>query len=116
MRTGRHCGSDAWNTSKILFVRDTRRQSGGYVNVAVGKHGEPPVKALLVIVGWCLLLVLCWPLAILAIVLWPFVWLLSLPLRLVGITVDAVFALLRAILFLPARIFGYRGTPTSRPQ
>ena len=74
------------------------------------------MKALLVIVGWCLLLLLCWPLAVLAIVLWPFVWLLSLPFRLVGITVDAAFALLRAILFLPARIFGYRANPTSRPQ
>lgn len=74
------------------------------------------MKALLVIVGWCLLLVLCWPLAILAIVLWPLVWLFSLPLRLVGITVDAMFALLRAILFLPARIFGYRGNPSSRLQ
>jgi hypothetical protein len=74
------------------------------------------VKALLVLVGWCLLLLLCWPLAILAIVLWPLVWLLSLPFRLVGITVDAVFALLRAILFLPARIFGYRSNPTSRSQ
>jgi hypothetical protein len=74
------------------------------------------VKALLVIVGWCLLLVLCWPLAILAIVLWPLVWLLSLPLRLVGITVDAMFALLRAILFLPARMFGYRGNPSNRLQ
>jgi hypothetical protein len=74
------------------------------------------VKALLVIVGWCLLFVLCWPLAILAIVLWPLLWLLSLPLRLIGITVDAMFALLRAILFLPARLFGYRASPTSRPQ
>jgi hypothetical protein len=70
------------------------------------------VKALLVIIGWCLLFVLCWPLAVLAIVLWPLVWLLSLPFRLVAITFDAVFALLRAILFLPARIFGYRGRPT----
>jgi hypothetical protein len=67
------------------------------------------VKALLVIVGWCLLWVLCWPLAVLAIVLWPLVWLLSLPFRLVGITFDALFALLRAVLFLPARVFGYRG-------
>jgi hypothetical protein len=74
------------------------------------------VKALLVIIGWCLLLVLCWPLAILAIVLWPLVWLLSLPLRVVGITLDAVFALLRAILFLPARLFGYRGGSTGHPS
>ena len=72
------------------------------------------MKALLVIVGWCLLLVLCWPLAVLAIVLWPFLWLLSLPFRAVAITIDAMFALLRAILFLPARIFGYRGSSTSR--
>jgi hypothetical protein len=73
------------------------------------------VKVLLVIVGWCLLWVLCWPLALMAIVLWPLVWLLSLPFRLVGITFDAMFALLRAILFLPARLFGYRGGATSRP-
>jgi hypothetical protein len=72
------------------------------------------VKTLLVIVGWCLLLVLCWPLAFLALVLWPLVWLLSLPFRLIGITFDALFALLRAILFLPARLFGYRGGSTSR--
>jgi hypothetical protein len=72
------------------------------------------VKTLLVIVGWCLLLVLCWPLAFLALVLWPLVWLLSLPFRLVGITFEALFALLRAILFLPARLFGYRSGPTSR--
>jgi hypothetical protein len=75
---------------------------------------ERPVKALLAIVGWCLLLVLCWPLAVLAIILWPFLWLLSLPFRAVAITFDALFALLRAMLFLPARIFGYRGGPTHR--
>jgi hypothetical protein len=71
------------------------------------------VKTLLVIIGWCLLLVLCWPLAFLALVLWPLVWLLSLPFRLIGITFDALFALLRAILFLPARLLGYRGGSTS---
>jgi hypothetical protein len=76
---------------------------------------ESPVKALLVIVCWCLLLALCWPLAVLAIVLWPLLWLLSLPFRAVGITFDALFALLRAILFLPARLFGYRGNSTGRP-
>lgn len=53
---------------------------------------------------WCILLVLCWPLAILALVLYPIVWLLTLPFRLVGIAVGGVFSLLRAILFLPARI------------
>jgi hypothetical protein len=74
------------------------------------------VTALLVIIGWCLLFVLCWPLAILAIVLWPFLWLMSLPFRLVAITFDATFALLRAVMFLPARMFGYRGSSTGRPS
>jgi hypothetical protein len=53
---------------------------------------------------WLLLVVVCWPLAILALVLWPVVWLLTLPFRLVGIAVEGVFALLRAIVLLPARI------------
>jgi hypothetical protein len=57
---------------------------------------------------WCVLLVVCWPLALLALVLWPLVWLLSLPFRLVGITFAAAFALLRAVLFLPARLLGGR--------
>ena len=53
---------------------------------------------------WCILLVLCWPLALLALLLYPIVWILLLPFRLVGIAVDGVFELLRAILTLPARI------------
>jgi uncharacterized membrane protein YgaE (UPF0421/DUF939 family) len=57
---------------------------------------------------WCLLLVFCWPLALLALVLYPLVWLLALPFRLVGISVGAVFALLTALLFLPARVLGHR--------
>ena len=55
---------------------------------------------------WLLLLVDCWPLAILALLLWPLVWLLSLPFRLLGIAVDGVFGLLRAIVTLPARMLG----------
>lgn len=57
---------------------------------------------------WLILLVFCWPLALLALVLWPIVWLLTLPFRLVGIAVEGVFALLRALLFLPARVIGGR--------
>ena len=68
---------------------------------------EADMKVLLILIGWCLLFVLCWPVAILAIVAFPIVWLISLPLRLIGITVAAVFALIRAILFLPARILGF---------
>jgi hypothetical protein len=55
---------------------------------------------------WLLLLVVCWPLALLALILWPIVWLLSLPFRLLGIAVDGVFSLLRAIVMLPGRVLG----------
>ena len=53
---------------------------------------------------WCLLLFFCWPLALLALVLYPLVWILTLPFRLVGIAVEGVFELLRAIITLPARV------------
>jgi hypothetical protein len=64
------------------------------------------MKLLLVSIAWCLLFVLCWPLALLVLVLYPLLWLLSLPFRAVGIALDGAFALLRAVLFLPARLLG----------
>jgi hypothetical protein len=64
------------------------------------------MKLLLVSIAWCLLFVLCWPLALLVLVLYPLLWLLSLPFRAVGIAVNGVFGLLRAVLFLPARLLG----------
>jgi hypothetical protein len=57
---------------------------------------------------WLLLVALCWPLALLALLLFPIVWVLTIPFRIIGITVDALFATLKAILFLPARILGAR--------
>jgi len=66
------------------------------------------MKLFIGFVLWCLLFVVSWPLAILALVLYPFVWLISLPLRLIGITIGAAFALIRVILFLPARMLGAR--------
>lgn len=66
------------------------------------------MKSFFVFILWCILFVLCWPLALLALLLWPVVWLLSLPFRLIGITFEALFAFLRAVLFLPARILGHR--------
>lgn len=66
------------------------------------------MRILLLMIGWCLLLVLCWPLAILVLVLFPLVWLLLLPLRLIGLTIEAMFALVGAVLFLPARLLGFR--------
>jgi hypothetical protein len=62
------------------------------------------MKTLLLIVAWCLLFVLCWPLALAALVLWPIVWLLSLPLRIFGVVAGALIAFLKAVLMLPARI------------
>lgn len=67
------------------------------------------MKMLMTFLLWCLLLVLCWPLALIALIAYPIVWLLLIPFRLVGITVDAVLALIKAMLFLPARVLGYKG-------
>ena len=67
------------------------------------EEGAHVVKFLL----WLLLLAVCWPLALLALVLWPVVWLLILPFRLVGIVFEGLFALLRAIVSLPARLLGW---------
>jgi hypothetical protein len=53
---------------------------------------------------WCLLLVLCWPLALLALLAYPFVWLILLPFRLVGIAVTGVLELVRGVILLPARV------------
>jgi hypothetical protein len=61
---------------------------------------------MLTFVLWCILFVLCWPLALLALILYPVVWLLLLPFRLVGIAVEGVLRLFRAVIFLPARVLG----------
>ena len=57
---------------------------------------------------WLLLLVVCWPLALLALVLWPVVWLVTIPFRILGIAVDGVLGLVKAIVTLPARVLGAR--------
>ena len=62
------------------------------------------MKLFIALVLWCLLFVLCWPLALLALVLFPLVWLAALPFRLAAIVVVSVFALVRALLMLPARL------------
>ena len=71
------------------------------------------MNTLAAVLLWCLLLVACWPLALLALVLWPIAWLLSLPFRLVGITFGALFAFLQALLMLPARVLGGGMKPTA---
>jgi hypothetical protein len=72
------------------------------------------LKILFVAVAWCLLFVLCWPLAVLIMVLWPLLWLLSLPFRLLATVLEGLFALFKAVLFLPARLLGHRDPPSAR--
>lgn len=67
------------------------------------------MRVLVLLVLWCILLVLSWPVALAVLVLAPLVWLIALPLRIVGLCVGAVFALVRTLLFLPARVLGHRG-------
>jgi hypothetical protein len=64
------------------------------------------MNLLILLIAWCILFLLCWPLALLVLLLFPFLWLISLPFRLLAFTVGAAFALIRAILFLPARLLG----------
>jgi hypothetical protein len=66
------------------------------------------MKTLILFVGWCILFVLCWPLAILALILFPIIWILAWPFRLVGITFGAVFTFIKTLLFLPARLLGWK--------
>lgn len=67
------------------------------------------MKFTLLLVGWLILLVVSWPIALLVLVLWPLFWVLALPFRLIGVTFDALFALIKTVLMLPARLLGYRG-------
>jgi len=83
-------------------VAGANLQRGAAYQQGSGKEARAIVKFLL----WVILFVLCWPLALLALVLYPLVWLLLLPFRLVGIAVTGVFELLRAVITLPARLLG----------
>jgi hypothetical protein len=68
------------------------------------------MKVLLAFLVWCLLLVLCWPVAVLALVVFPLVWLVALPFRLAYYVTSAFLAFIKALLFLPARLLGYRSS------
>ena len=74
--------------------------------------GTPPEAELLKFLLWLLMFVICWPIAVMAILLWPVIWLLLLPFRLVGLAVEGVFEFLRALVTLPARLLrGNRNLP-----
>lgn len=72
------------------------------------------MKLLLFLLGWCLLLLLCWPLALLALVLVPIIWLLCLPFRIAFYAVEGALGLVRGLLLLPARLLG--GLKSGRPS
>lgn len=67
------------------------------------------MKVLMILILWCLLLAICWPLAVLMVALFPLVWMICLPFRIAYTVVTAFLAFLKTLLFLPARILGYRG-------
>jgi hypothetical protein len=64
------------------------------------------MKFLLILLLWVILLVLCWPLALLLLIFWPILWLLSIPFRIFGAVMEALLSLVKALLFLPARLLG----------
>jgi hypothetical protein len=66
------------------------------------------MRTIITFLLWVILLVLCWPLALLLLVVWPILWLLSIPFRVMAIAMEALLALVRGILFLPARLLGGR--------
>ncbi len=66
------------------------------------------MRFLIFVVLWCLLAAVAWPFALLLLIVLPFLWLLSIPFQILGIAVGATLALLKALLFLPARLLGYR--------
>lgn len=67
------------------------------------------MRVFLIFIAWCILFVLAWPVALAVLFIAPLVWLVAIPFRLLGVVVAATFALVRAILFLPARVLGHRG-------
>ena len=98
------------NRRRRVRVEEASISKSGFRREAVQRRGESvAMKFLLVLSAWCALFVLCWPVALLMLVLAPLIWLVLLPFRLVGIAVEGVFALIRAVFFLPARILGYKG-------
>jgi hypothetical protein len=85
-----------------------RRGVSTTLSLSMARDGSAKMHVLALVIFWVVLAAVCWPLALLAIVLMPLVWLISLPFRVLGICVEALLALIKALLFLPARILGYR--------
>jgi uncharacterized Tic20 family protein len=76
---------------------------------ATTEPSDADMKVLLLFITWCVLFVLSWPIALVALIAAPMVWFLSLPLRFIGVCVESILAVLRAVLLIPARVLGHRG-------
>jgi len=90
----------------VLPVPFPCRQPAASGSICIDASSSDVMKVVLVFFAWCILLVLCWPLAILALLLAPLVWIVALPFRLAGVCLGAVLAFVRALLYLPARLLG----------
>lgn len=86
------------------MARGTHRTGDSYIGIQAQRVAPGKDHTMVKFLLWCLLLVFCWPLALLALVLYPLVWLLLIPFRLVGITVEGVLELVKGIIFLPGRL------------
>ncbi len=81
-------------------------QTTKIIRLTTKKQKGTKMKFLLILLLWVILLVLCWPIALLLLIFWPILWLLSIPFRIVGAAMEALMALVKALLFLPARLLG----------
>ncbi len=95
-----HSGGGQWYAGRARSVRDRLQDDSGVFSYP--REENSMLKLLL----WLVLLVFCWPLALAVLVLWPFLWLLSIPFRILGIVIESMLALVFAILTLPARLLG----------
>jgi hypothetical protein len=107
-RSSRAASSDIRRASllPVAFLRGSR-QSGYRGRVIV--EPEESMRLLLLVVGWFILLAVSWPLALLVLLLAPILLLIAIPFLLLGVMVSALLALIKQVLFLPARILGHRG-------
>jgi hypothetical protein len=90
--------------SEFIFPRSRWNSGAETAYYRMKRVGESEASAMVKFLLWCILLVLCWPLALLALVLYPVVWLLLLPFRILGIAVEGILELLRAVILFPARL------------
>jgi hypothetical protein len=102
-----------WSFSGV-WILVFQNPSSRHIDTLAELRNHHCMKALILLVCWCILFVLCWPVALLVLVLLPILWLLVLPFRLVGVVFGALFAFVQALLFLPARLLGWRKSECRR--